>query len=211
MTFPPIFRAVAAAALSGLLSTAATAAASSWSFSQSFGAGGAITGTFTGEDLNGDQLITHSASITNELLAMSVAFNGPDFSGAYSAAQITIGTEVTEFQFILGSTSMDAVLPGPPQKGSLVTVVSPLGGDPTRPDTFFLWTAGSASFGQGPVKGNVLIIDTISGGTVNVEDGNPVLITPLPAVPEPSTYLMLVSGLALLGTAARRRAKRADA
>lgn len=65
------------------------------------------------------------------------------------------------------------------------------------------------SIGGGGASGG---FDRSGGGTPTIDTGTPgVVVPPIPAVPEPETYAMLLAGLGLVGFAARRRKNQAAA
>lgn len=114
------------------------------------------------------------------------------------------------FSFFYSTVSFAAqvqVFDGLNATGNLLGTISlaALGAGPDAANPFSLWEVGSLSFG-GTARSidfggtvNQVAFDNITFGSVNPTDPT------VPAIPEPSTYALLLAGLGAISLVARRR------
>ena len=182
-------RLAALAATAMLLTTASAAsAATSYDFSYSYGAGQVITGSFKGQDLGGGLV----GDITNvKAFVNGTAFNGPlaawrhtspSCNNCYTStgAVASANFDDNNFFFTDGNPSTNS----PPQSNWFYIVPWP---DPAGMGTQY-FQAPSTYFNY-------------DNNTVNPSGWS----LTAAAVPEPSVWAMMISGLALMGVALRRR------
>jgi PEP-CTERM motif len=144
-----------------------------------YSGGGVVSGSFSGNDLNGDGLLS---SLDGELVNYSMSFSGDSIvanfthdNSIFNALIYSVGSSH------LGNLGVEGVL-------SDVFGV-----------TGYYYMSGIAV--TGTYGGSV--IDLVSGAT----SSTPELISVTPAVPEPSTYALVVMGLGVLGFARKKMMK----
>ena len=142
--------------------------------------GGLLTGSFAGDDLNGDGFIS---SFDSEVTAFSVSFSGSSDVGSFSFGSAELQGLVYRLD---GGPLGDDVLPsseGIFAESANFQLLSGMGGAGELGGFVFDLSAGA-------------IATTASLVTVS-------------AVPEPRSVLLMMGGLALLGLASRARSARA--
>jgi hypothetical protein len=159
------------------------ASAATYQFSQSGYADGAtVSGSFTGTDLDHDGQIN---SFFGEVSAFMMTFSGngtiPGFSHGLA--------ELSGLVYTVGNSTLGADL-----SGGTEGMASNWGG-----------TSGyDFASGHGPTANDGgRIIDTATGATTSTRE-----LIQISAVPEPSSALLLLAGLGLVGAALRRRPTR---
>ncbi len=191
---------ISKAALRGLAAAAALALGSfgaqagTWTFSQSFGANGTISGQFTGEDtINPDGFINYD---DGEVSALTLNYTGS--LGNLSFSSSTPHFIVSAFAWDMSeSTGLSNPMTG---FDILATPASGVGNS-------LWWQAGiGLGFDSDGINaaGSLNIFDTAPGAQVTTT--SLVDIAPVNAVPEPESYLMMALGLAGIAAAKRRKA-----
>jgi len=170
-------------AMSGI----AAAAPSTYNVTQSFGANGTLTATFTGEEIIFDQVLAG-----NEITSLSLSFSGPTYTGSFH------NVDTTNMAWVIGDTNLLDV-------GTSITVATlPTSSSPTT----FLWNAGGAIFQPGDAMMGRVIISSNNTPT-EFRTLETATVTNAAAVPEPETYALMLAGLGVLGALGRRQ-KRAQ-
>jgi hypothetical protein len=194
-----------ALASAALFLCAAQAQAQSFAFDQKFDLGGFngnVWGTFTAVDANADTIFQQSEMTFQSLQfvgtaptlgAISLSFAAPDISSSITtewfAADKTLGDAFNGF-FLTGTSTT----------GTQMVWVS-------GPANFFAYgnTPGTNSGGDAQNStfrfGQITLFD-VAGAPVASAQSDEYVTT---AVPEPSTYLMMLGGVAALALKARRR------
>jgi hypothetical protein len=177
----PLFAATAAIALAGAL-MAPLAEAATYQFSQTgFTGGGAITGSFTGNDLDGDGWL-----YGYEITAFSLAFSGNADVPAFSHAKSSLGG--------IGYRIGENVIGGHPE--SYLTTSRTQNGHHIVYDAF-----GWPEF---TIPGR--ITDDTTGKVLTTAES--ILVTGVGVVPEPAGWALMLGGLGAVGSLARRRGAR---
>lgn len=189
---------ISKAALRGLAAAAALALGSfgaqagTWTFSQSFGANGSVSGQFTGVDGNGDGLINFD---DGEVSVLTMNYAGSlgnlSFSSGTPYFIVTAFTwDTSEFNGLSNPMTGFDIL-GTPESGSGKSL---------------WWQAGAAmGFVSDGIDaaGSLTIFDNTTSNQVDTP--SLVNIAPVNAVPEPESYLMMALGLAGIAAAKRRK------
>lgn len=185
-------RTLAAAAVMVLGATHAQAA--TYTYAQSFGTFGSVSGQFTGVDGNGDGIIDAN---DGEVSVMNMNYTGG--LGNLSFAS-------TSSYFFVNSFVWD------------ISEVGPLSNPMTNFDIQAMpesgvgmgmwWTAGMAQgFATDGVDaaGSLQIFDNVTSSQINSTALPTIGVAPVTPVPEPESYLMMALGLAGLAAAKRRK------
>ena len=180
-THLPALAALAVAAAALLVGTPSHAA--SYSFSQTgFDDGASITGSFAGEDGDGDGWL-----FLYELSDFSLSFSGNAVVSAFTHS-FANGSGPGNFAYRIGSPSFD-----PLPYGGLWTL-----GDYAQGDVPGLVRYASFEWEAEGLPGGVIDLDTGAFSTTR----SPLQVA---AVPEPESYALWLLGLAGVGAASRRR------
>jgi hypothetical protein len=152
--------------------------------------------------------LTLTSAVPIGSFTLGVLFNGPEYNDVKEVARVTVNGDSTSYylhaqatenlaKWYYGSTFVSDVgfIAGAGTQageGGAITVANPFGN--------LLVTSLTFAAAQGQSGG------LCSGGCTNQSDYSVVAITP---VPEPSTYALMLAGLAAVGFIARRRRQQA--
>ena len=185
-----VLRSIAAAAALALASFGANA--DTWTFSQSFGANGSVSGQFTGADGNGDGFINYD---DGEVSVLTM-----NYTGGLGNLSFSSGTPYFIVSAFMWDTSELTGLSNPMTGFDLLA--SPESGSGKS----LWWQAGiGMGFASDGVDaaGSLNIFD--SSTSTQVSTTSLVDIAPVNAVPEPESYLMMALGLVGIAAAKRRK------
>lgn len=165
----------------------AQSAVTSFTFSQGgFGGGGQITGSFVGNDINGNGQLS---SFDNEISDFTVSYSGDATVGAF-----TLG-----FSDLFGLIyDLGGPLLGDGRIGEGEGIVAE--------NATFSYLVGAGPLANGAACLNGAVCGQVSQADA-VTSSAQLVVVATPAIPEPSAWAMMIIGLGVAGAAIRARRK----